>query len=49
MNENSSLVSYWYEIHEVEIMFDIICNDPDLPLADIVLFGFSLSGFPSWL
>ena len=23
------------------------CNGPDLPLADIVLFGFSLSGFPS--
>ena len=26
-----------------------ICNDPDPPLADIVLFQFSLSGFPSRL
>ena len=26
--------------------FDIICNAPDPPLADIVLFGLSLSGFP---
>ena len=25
------------------------CNDPDPPLADIVLFGLFLSGFPSRL
>ena len=28
---------------------DIICNAPDPMLADIVLFGFFLSGFPSRL
>ena len=27
--------------------FDTICNAPSLPLADIILFGFSLLGFPS--
>ena len=26
---------------------DTICNDPSPPLADIVLYGLSLSGFPS--
>ena len=29
--------------------FDTICNGLDPPLADIVLFGLSLSGFPSRL
>ena len=28
---------------------DTICNDSDPPLVDIVLFGLSLSGFPSRL
>ena len=28
---------------------DNICNDPDPPLVDIVLFGLSLSNFPSRL
>ena len=35
--------------HRLVTGSDTICNDPNPPLADIVLFGLSLSGFPSRL
>ena len=35
--------------HRPVSSYDTICNDPDLPLTDIVLFELSLSGFPSKL
>ena len=46
----SWLIVCLFELFALGFFLEDSCNDPeDPPLADIILFGFSLSDFPSKL